>query len=310
MRSAAGESPGHPHRSMVDRGYWLWVTHPEYYLDEDGSDREALDPGDDPDVADVGGWWTCHPDTQKGDLVVLYRAKGDGPLPESDIAYLIQAESDAYSIADDEAAREKGWSWGCDYRVLRKFDQPLTYAEIRADPHLEDWSALRGNFQAQAWRVPEDIWQRLTTLLDERGPGYERQVAQIERRRIQPVRQNEERLEDALEADIGILGRAGFDLDVVARQRVCERHGGRIDLLCRRRRDDGWVVVEIKNVRASRNTLAQIQEYMGWVREHLADANERVEGLVISRGCDVRFEAALNVARHITQVNVDDLGLT
>jgi hypothetical protein len=291
------------------RRYWLWVTHPEYYLDDDGRDREDLDPGDDLSVADVDGWWTCHRDTEVGDLALLYRAKGNGPLTESDIAYLIQAESDAYRIDDDEYARERNWLWGCDYRVLRKFERPLTYSEISADPYLEDWSALRGRFQRRAWEVPEEIWRRLTALFDKRRPGYERQVVQIERSRVAPVRRGEEQLEDALEADIAILRPSGFDLKVVARQRICEGHGGRIDLLCRRRHGHGWVVVEIKNVRAGRNTLAQIQEYMGWVRQRLADDREPVEGLVVSRGCDVRFEAALAVAPDVSQVNVEDVGL-
>ena len=168
------------------RRYWLWVTHPEYYLDEDDSDREALDPGDDPYThpVDVGGWWTCHPDTEQGDLVLLYRVKGDGPLPESDIAYLIQAESDAYSLADDKDARDRGWWWGCDYRPLRKFKLPLAYSEIKGDPYLEDWSAYRGRFQRQAWQIPDGIWERLTTLLNERQRGYARQVTRTERYRV------------------------------------------------------------------------------------------------------------------------------
>ena len=43
-----------------DRQYWLWVTRPDYYLDEDGSDREDLDPnsGVDSDGGNVGGG-TC-----------------------------------------------------------------------------------------------------------------------------------------------------------------------------------------------------------------------------------------------------------
>jgi len=39
-----------------ERQYWLWVTRPDYYLDEDGCDREDLDPAL---GADSDGWWTC-----------------------------------------------------------------------------------------------------------------------------------------------------------------------------------------------------------------------------------------------------------
>ena len=80
------------------RQYWLWVTRPEYYFDENGRDRADLDPAS--GVAS-DGWWTCHPDAKRGDLVLLWRTS-----PKSDIGYLIQVESDAYSIAEDNI---EGW---------------------------------------------------------------------------------------------------------------------------------------------------------------------------------------------------------
>lgn len=72
--------------------YWVRVTTPGYYLEEDGSDRKDLDPSlqSDPD-----GWWTCHKNTKRGDLILLYRTK-----PKMDAGYLIQAETDAYSIKE------------------------------------------------------------------------------------------------------------------------------------------------------------------------------------------------------------------
>lgn len=45
---------------------WLWVTRPEYYLDEKGQESEDLG-GD-----DESGWRTCHKDTKKGDLAFLW----------------------------------------------------------------------------------------------------------------------------------------------------------------------------------------------------------------------------------------------
>ena len=66
---------------------WLWVTGPDYYLDEDGHDRRDLEP-------DVGfvpdGWWTCAPQTRAGDLVLLYRSK-----VRKDVSHLLVARSDA-----------------------------------------------------------------------------------------------------------------------------------------------------------------------------------------------------------------------
>jgi hypothetical protein len=37
--------------------HWLWVTTPEFYAKEDGSD--AIEDGQD------DGWWTCSPKTVK-----------------------------------------------------------------------------------------------------------------------------------------------------------------------------------------------------------------------------------------------------
>ena len=52
----------------IKRQYWLWVTRPEYYLEENGTDRECLNPRN---RIDSGSWWTCHKDTRKGDLTPL-----------------------------------------------------------------------------------------------------------------------------------------------------------------------------------------------------------------------------------------------
>ena len=41
-------------QELTSRNYWLWVTRPEYYLDDDRSDREDLDP-ETGESAAVGG---------------------------------------------------------------------------------------------------------------------------------------------------------------------------------------------------------------------------------------------------------------
>src|SRR5205809_6954759 len=89
--------------STSGRRYWLWVTRPLYYLEENGTDRKSLDPSN---RLAGGGWWTCHKDTRRGDLAFLWRTS-----PRRDIGYLIQAATDAYSISDDEYARGQGWQY-------------------------------------------------------------------------------------------------------------------------------------------------------------------------------------------------------
>ncbi len=70
------------------------------------------------------------------------------------VGYLIQAESDAYSIADDRHVYERGWDYGCDYRVLYKFGESNSLNDMRQDPYMDEWEAFRGNFQRRVYAVP------------------------------------------------------------------------------------------------------------------------------------------------------------
>jgi hypothetical protein len=137
------EVPGEGYLAELNgRQYWLWVTRPEYYLDEDGSERESLDPENN---VDSDGWWTCNKGTKEGDLVFLWRTS-----PKKDIGYLIQAESDAYSIADEN---DQGWDYACDYQVLYKFNRPINVKDLRNNPYFDEWGPLRCSFQHTSFKI-------------------------------------------------------------------------------------------------------------------------------------------------------------
>lgn len=290
-----------------ERRYWVWVTRPEHYLDESGHEREDLDPEN---GVDVSGWWTCHADTQKGDLVLLYRSR-----LKRDIAYLIQTESDAYSIADDEYASEQGWDYGCDRRVLYKFENPVTLQDMRDNPYLHDWGAYSANFRRRVYEIPLAHWHRLSQALSERNPGYENFLASVQKSTVVKSIMLEEELEEALIHDLGRLKPFGYNLDLCAspidgasgRQLICKGNGGRIDLLCYDHRKKQYVVIELKNVRASQNTFAQISNYVVWVSERIAEG-EPVIGLVISRGYDVKFQSSAKITDKIFHLHLEQLG--
>ncbi|MBM4054405.1 MAG: EVE domain-containing protein [Planctomycetes bacterium] len=290
-----------------DRRYWLWVTRPEYYLDEQGHDREDLDPES---GVDSDGWWTCHRDTQKGDFVLLYRSR-----LRRDIGYLIQAESDAYSIADDQYALEQGWDYACDYRILYKFENPVTLEDMRDNPYLHDWGAYSANFRRRVYEIPLAYWHRLGQALSEKNPAYKRFLANAQESIVVKSIMLEEELEEALVHDLDRLKPFGYNLDLWAspidgasgRQLICKGNGGRIDLLCYDRRKKQYVVIELKNVRASQNTFAQVSNYVGWVSERIADG-EPVIGLVISRGYDVRFQSAVKTNPKILHLDLEQIG--
>ena len=53
------------------------------------------------------------------------------------------------------------------------------------------------------------------------------------------------------------------------------------------------MIIELKRDQTSDQTIGQVLRYMGWVRKHLAQDNESVEGLIIARSSDEKLEYAL-----------------
>jgi len=288
-----------------ERNYWVWVTHPEYYLGEDDEPTESLEPGGRSD-----GWWTCHKDTRAGDLVLLYRT-----APRSDIAYLLRAEDNASSLAGDADASDMGWKYGCTYRSLYRLDPTLTYAAMKADPYLDDWPALRGRFQRSAFAIPAPVFRHLSSVLGRMCPEYRKVLAKAD---LTPVHiLTERRIEERLSRNLGLLEPFGYKLDLYespdgrssGRQLVCPSVGGRIDLLCTDRTTGGYVVIEVKAGRADDRVYSQVSSYMGWVMQHLPHGR-KVAGLVISDGEDGRFSGSAIASRgKICRIDLKDLGL-
>jgi hypothetical protein len=298
----------------VERQYWLWVTRPEYYSDEDGTDREDLNPSE----SQVEDWyWTCHKDTKRGDLALVWRT-----TPKKDIGYLMQAESDAYSLADDEYAVSQNWDWGCDYRVLYKFKNPITIQDLYQDRGLREWKPLKAKFRGRtlAFRILLEDWERLSLLASRKNPGYETFLKGVERTiadqgaKEQGIK-SEKELREALARNLGILKSFGYDLELYGRGQEYFLKGARlfIDLLCYDRKQHHFVIIELKNVQADRNTFGQVSSYVGWVQDNLhsrkvVGLEKRPIGLVISRGCNSQFTAALRVTDRIKYLNLSDLG--
>ena len=79
---------------------------------------------------------------------------------------------------------------------------------------------------------------------------------------------------------------------------------GIIDLLCKDKNLGNYIVIELKIDKANRKAFGQISGYMGWVMEHKR-TDKAVKGIVISRGYDNKFRAALK-----TNPNIDHLELS
>lgn len=70
---------------------------------------------------------------------------------------------------------------------------------------------------------------------------------------------------------------------------------GRMDFLARHKRDQRWLVIELKREKSSDAVVGQILRYMGWVQRHLVENGETVEGLVVATEGDPQLHYALDV---------------
>ena len=105
--------------------------------------------------------------------------------------------------------------------------------------------------------------------------------------------------------NIHVLQKFDLDLDVTGRQ-VYIGSGGFIDILGKDKTTGDYMVIELKIEKANRNTFGQISEYIGWVMKHKAK-KEPVKGIVISRGMDQKFKAALNTNPTIKQIELSNV---
>jgi restriction system protein len=59
------------------------------------------------------------------------------------------------------------------------------------------------------------------------------------------------------------------------------------------------LVVELKRGRASDVVVGQIQRYMGYVKDELAEQGQQVKGVIIALEDDLKLRRALSVAQNI-----------
>ena len=74
---------------------------------------------------------------------------------------------------------------------------------------------------------------------------------------------------------------------------------GPIDILAISKDGKELLVVELKRGRASDAVVGQIQRYMGYVMDELAEENQSVKGVIIALEDDLRIRRALRVAQGI-----------
>jgi restriction system protein len=74
---------------------------------------------------------------------------------------------------------------------------------------------------------------------------------------------------------------------------------GPIDILAISKDKKELLVVELKRGRASATVVGQIQTYMGYVKDELAEKGQTVHGAIIAKEDDIRLRRALEVTQNI-----------
>ena len=74
---------------------------------------------------------------------------------------------------------------------------------------------------------------------------------------------------------------------------------GPIDILAISKDKKEILVVELKKGRVSDVVVGQIQRYMGYVQDELAEDNQKVQGVIIAFEDDIKIHRALSVASNI-----------
>lgn len=74
---------------------------------------------------------------------------------------------------------------------------------------------------------------------------------------------------------------------------------GRIDILAISNDGSEILVVELKKGRASDSVVGQIQRYMGFVQDELAEPHQSVRGIIVALENDTKVQRALSVAPNI-----------
>ena len=78
-----------------------------------------------------------------------------------------------------------------------------------------------------------------------------------------------------------------------------ETDTGPIDVLAISKDKKELLVVELKKGRASDAVVGQVQRYMGYIKDEVAEEDQEVKGVIIAFESDLKIKRALSVAKNI-----------
>ncbi|MCE3554504.1 endonuclease NucS [Pseudonocardia sp. RS11V-5] len=257
--------------------HWLWVTRPEHYLEDDGTERRDLEPsaGFSPSA-----WWTCSPHTRTGDTVLLYRSG-----IKKDISHFLVVRSDPEQL--DRPGHPLHGKPICQFEVIERLQRSVPWSAIKENSILRDWGANRTRFVKSAVEVPADCWSELVRLA-----GYDSKMPAKQAadglHRIRLEREIQRRLMERKD----LLERAGLGPLTFVVHEYIFGNGRRADLLYSRGRGllKQDVVVELKRGEIGAHAVKQVSDYADLLRSECGRPRRRPIMVVI--GDSLRSDAA------------------
>jgi hypothetical protein len=211
----------------------------------------------------------------------MYRSR-----ERKDISHLVAARSDAWTL--DDPSTEWHGTPVCRVQILARFKRPLPLAEMRADPVLREWPALRAGFRRGYFPIPGDVWARLLELLSVDADELHKALLTGDRRfRLE---KNLKRWIRGPAQPLAKLVRSG--LVEQGEEFPCDR--GRADVVYTERTGlrERWVVVELKRDKVGISAVNQVREYRNYLDRHRR-RYLRTKAILIGEELDERAKAAI-----------------
>lgn len=155
--------------------YWLFYAGPENYLHAGGI-RDLT----------TESFWSCEPETKKGDLILVYRKSKNQLTVNSLMDDFGMSRDTAVRVtkmdvgkdfpaiweATSNSKRTSSWHWpyGCDVREVRKISPPLRLEHLKSIAQLKEWEGLRFNLQAKgrsALEIPAFAWEIINNVIED-----------------------------------------------------------------------------------------------------------------------------------------------
>lgn len=115
--------------------------------------------------------WSGNKDTKSGDILLMYNTS-----PRNTIDFIFKAKDVYY---DDYYDKE--WnSYAVDMYHKIKIPNPVEFSELKINPIISQWNAIKISFMGTSFEVPEDVWIEIKRLILEKNPELESQINQLE----------------------------------------------------------------------------------------------------------------------------------